>query len=321
MSATVDPTTLMHPEIVAAHRHFQQQMTAHAKPANPAEERRLVEEVRVWWNEGGPAIRAVEDASVPGPHRQIPVTIYRGTSSERAPVFVFLHGGAFRTGFPRANDRQMREIVDAWGGTIVSADYLHVPEHRFPVAVEEVAAVFRFLHDRGATWGLDGERIGFGGYSAGAPLGCGACLAVGGARAGSLRAGVAISGLMDFATDTASMDAFDNALPDIFPDRADVIQTVDNYAPTDAAKRDPRANPAYADPALLPPYLVCAAELDVLCDGSRNFVRRIANTGGRAELKVYKGMTHRFFGFSRMVEGARQCCADIAEFLSREMKA
>jgi acetyl esterase len=37
------------------------------------------------------------------------------------------------------------------------------------------------------------------------------------------------------------------------------------------------------------------------------------------ELKVYKGMTHLFFGYTRMVAKAQECVADMAAFLSRHL--
>lgn len=317
MRDTADPLTLMHPEIVEAHRILAEQEEKLGRPTTPAEERAFVEAIRPWWNEGGPDIAAVEDATIPGPARQIPVTLYRGGTGDGAPVFVYFHGGAFRTGYPRANDRQLREIVYDWGGTVVSADYAHVPEHHFPVAMEEAAAIFTWLNGNGAGWGLDGSRLGYGGYSAGAPVAIGAGVHLGEAATAWIKAGVSVSGLLAFDRDLPSMHRFDGGA--FFPYRDHVIQTVEGYAPTEAMRQDPRANPVCVDPALVPPFLVCAAELDTLADGSRRFAERLTAAGRPCELKVYEGMTHRFFGFSRTVACARQCCADIAAFLTREL--
>jgi acetyl esterase len=71
----------------------------------------------------------------------------------------------------------------------------------------------------------------------------------------------------------------------------------------------------------MPPLFLAAAEVDVYCDSSLQLAREVSERGGRAEVQVYAGMTHLYWGYSRMVDTAARCTADIAAFLQRQLPA
>jgi acetyl esterase len=272
---------------------------------------------RVWWNEGGPEMADHRHLTIPGPFRDIPVVLCRPTLHQSLPVYVFLHGGAYRIGNEWSNDRQMRELAHDWGGAVVSMDYAHVPEDPFPKAVEECQAVLQWLNKNGASWGLDGDRIAFGGASAGSNVATGAAIGLGGVETGYLKAGLTVVGVLDRDPDTDSMHEFADA--DIFPSRAGIGGSLADYLPDPATRNDPRANPIAADPALFPPMFLAAAEIDVLRDSSKRLAVRLASVGVEHELKIYPGMTHLFFGYTRMVAKARDCVSDMAAFLRKHL--
>src|SRR3954469_561673 len=132
-------------------------------------------QARLWWNEGGPEVLRVFDAAIPGPQRAIPVRVYVPRSAPGPlPAYIYFHGGGWRVGSPGSNDRQLRELATAWGGIVVSADYAHLPEQRFPVPVLEAAAVYEWIARNGGEWGVHTQRLAFGGSSAGANWAVGA---------------------------------------------------------------------------------------------------------------------------------------------------
>jgi acetyl esterase len=98
-----------------------------------------------------------------------------------------------------------------------------------------------------------------------------------------------------------------------------VAELLKNYLPDSATHRDPRANPILADAALFPPLFMAAAEVDTLRDSSVRMAAKLAAAGVTHELKIYPGMTHLFFGYSRMVTTARGCIADMAAFLRKHL--
>ena len=72
--------------------------------------------------------------------------------------------------------RAMRLLALASGCAVVAVDYRLAPEHKYPVALEEILAVAKFIAEKGDDWGLDGKRILLGGDSAGANLAMAAAL-------------------------------------------------------------------------------------------------------------------------------------------------
>jgi acetyl esterase/lipase len=271
---------------------------------------------RRYWNEGGPRV-ACGERTVPGPNRDIPVVVYRPQAcDEPLPVFVYLHGGGFKIGNHWANDRQMREMAQAWGGIVISADYLHVPEHVFPSAVEETSALLSWLHMHGRTWGIDGERIAVGGTSAGAVVAFGAAVALGGPT--WLRAAVAIVGAFAADTESESMQRYGDV--GLYPPAAAVPPMFADYLPEAAHRDDPRANLLRADGALVPPAFLAAAQYDVFRDASAALAERLRAAGRLHACKVYPGMSHLFFGLSRSVDRASECVRDIAAFLGERLR-
>lgn len=267
------------------------------------------------WNQGGPDIPS-EERTVPGPVRDVPVVVYRPLTSHRPlPVFVYLHGGGFTIGDQWANDRQMRELAQAWGGVVISADYLHVPEHVFPSAVEESAALLLWLHEQGSSWGIDGEWIAVGGQSAGAAVAFGASVALGGPE--WLRAAVGVVGAFSADSGSESMRLYGDV--GLFPTAVAVPPMFANYLTDARHRQDPRANLLLADPALFPPTFLAAAEFDVFRDASTALAGRLAAAGRLHACKVYPGMSHLFFGFSGVVDRASECVHDIAAFLSNRL--
>jgi acetyl esterase len=289
--------------------------TPGAAPLGITEVRKHAARARRYWNEGGPQVPH-EERTIPVPHREIPVVVYRpGDFRRPLPVFVYLHGGGFKIGNHWSNDRQMRELAQAWGGIVISADYLHVPEHVFPFAVEETSALLSWVHEHGSSLGMDGDHIGVGGMSAGAAVAFGAGVALG--FPAWLRAAVAVVGA--FANDPSSESMRSYGEVGLFPAAAAAGPMFAEYLPDPASREDPRANVLLADAAGFPPAFIAAAEYDVFRDASAALASRLRAAGRPHTYKVYEGMTHLFFEFSRSVERASQCVCDIAAFLEEQL--
>jgi len=315
--ATVLPR--MDPEMQAALNKAAELAAQYGPPgADVAGMRAFQAKVRTYWNEGGPEMAEERAATIPGPYRQIPVMIYRPSKAITLPAFVYFHGGGFRSGNEQSNARQMRELAALWGGVAISADYAHIPEQVFPAAVEEGAAVLRWLHENGARWGVDGNRLAFGGTSAGGSVAMGSAIHLGGARTGYLKAGATIVAVLDPDIDTESMRTFHTGF---YPTRADVDATNKDYVPDARLRSDPRVNCVSVDPAIVPPLFLAAAELDTLRDSSVKMARMLAAAGRPHRLKIYPGMTHMFSSYSRTVSRARECWADIGAFLAEHVPA
>src|SRR5947207_7249636 len=94
---------------------------------------------------GKPAVR-FEDLVVPtGPTGAVPIRIVRPErASETLPALVYVHGG--RTfGDKETHDRLIREIAVGAHVALFFVDYDRSPEARYPVAIEQVYAVTKYV--------------------------------------------------------------------------------------------------------------------------------------------------------------------------------
>jgi acetyl esterase len=273
---------------------------------------------RCWWNEGGPRMATEQELSVPVGQRELRAVLYVPDRAHSVrPTYVYLHGGGFRIGSPRSNDRMLRELAAAWGGNVLSLDYVHIPEHVFPEAVEDTADAFRWLVAQGSALGVDGGRIAFGGSSAGASVALGAAVQLQGERSGFLRAGALLVGTYDQDYDCESMLRYGG--PGFMPNRAGAMNTLEQYVPDEAMRADPRVNFMRADLRTLPPLFLAAAEMDAFRDSSRRLAAALQAQGRQSELMEYPGMGHFFGGYTRLVDTARRCTADVAAFLRKQL--
>lgn len=95
--------------------------------------------------------------------------IYRPKGATRAPVFFFVHGGAWKYGdrnqYTPLGNRYTKE-----GFVTVVPSYRLAPGSPFPAQIEDVAAAFAWTLRHIAEWGGDTNRMFVGGHSAGGHL-------------------------------------------------------------------------------------------------------------------------------------------------------
>ncbi|MBE3584306.1 MAG: alpha/beta hydrolase [Limnochordaceae bacterium] len=84
------------------------------------------------------------------------------------PLIVWVHGGAWRSG-SKENPRLALEMVYR-GYAVASINYRLSQEAVFPAQIQDVKAAIRWLRANSSTYGLDPERIGAWGSSAGGHL-------------------------------------------------------------------------------------------------------------------------------------------------------
>ena len=108
----------------------------------------------------------------PGPLR---LDIYKpsGASTQMRPAIVLIHGGGW-TSFDKSTMRGMGEFLARSGFVAFSVDYrlLHGNENRWPAQLDDVQRAVRWVRANAAKYGVNPDRIGAFGHSAGAQLAC-----------------------------------------------------------------------------------------------------------------------------------------------------
>lgn len=105
-----------------------------------------------------------------GPSEIEKLDIYRAAGA-KAPIMVFIHGGAWRTGLAK-NYAFPAELFVAAGAHFVVPDFAAVGEvgGSLMVMAEQVRRAIAWAHRNAASFGGDGERLHLAGHSSGAHL-------------------------------------------------------------------------------------------------------------------------------------------------------
>ena len=162
-----------------------------------------------------------------------------------------------------------------------------------------------------AVLGLDRERIGVGGDSAGGNLAAALCLAARAGRAASIRAQLLVyASVARRSDDDPPPEAPDPPLMNY----EDVRYCDRLYLGGAGTTDDPFAAPLLADDfAGLPPAAILAAELDVIADDSRRYAACLEAAGVAAELEVASGLPHGFLRARHMSPAAGRAFAWICD--------
>ena len=90
-------------------------------------------------------------------------------ASEKRPAVVLVHGGGFRGGARQSYLPVAIKLAER-GYVAATVSYRLAPRHQFPAAVEDVKAAVRYLRANADRFGIDPDRIGAMGGSAGGHL-------------------------------------------------------------------------------------------------------------------------------------------------------
>ena len=136
-----------------------------------------------------------------GPTAMEKLDIYR-TDRPRAPIFVFIHGGTWRTGSSRRAAHPAELFVDR-GAHYVALDFINVLDAGgdLRVMVDQVRRGIAWVYRHAESFGGDPDRLYIGGHSSGGHL-CSAALITDwpkdfGLPATMVKAGLCMSGMYD----------------------------------------------------------------------------------------------------------------------------
>jgi acetyl esterase/lipase len=213
------------------------------------------------------------------------------TPSGTNGTLIYLHGGAYALGSARGYRGLVAHLAAAAGMTALIPDYSRAPEAQYPIALEEMVAVYsRLLED-----GLDPKMTVIAGDSAGGGLTLALAMAL---RDRELAAPAALGLICPWADLAIDVDEMRPLLRDplILP------SMTAEWAPRYAGSFDPRLpgiSPVYGDMTGLPPIVmqtagddpisVDAAKIETACAASKTAIldhRRFDNLWHDFHLQV-----------------------------------
>lgn len=250
---------------------------------------------------GAAPVKGVErrDLQVTGARGPLDARLYTPAGSgELGPGLVYFHGGGFSIGSIDTHDSIVAKLALAAGVKILSVEYGLGPEHRFPAAHEDALSSVRWAFDNAERIGLDRERIGIGGDSAGANLAAATCLSMRGEVNRRVRFQLLAYPNTTIQGSSGSRTVYAKGY---YLTLAAAHHLFKFYLDEDMAS-DPRIDLLHRDDlAGLPPTLLAVAQCDILYDECIAFGLKLRAAGVPLEIQTFPGFIHGFLGFSEQV--------------------
>jgi acetyl esterase len=283
----------------------------------PDECRAVAEKVRAPWRVGGPEMASTRELQVPFEGRGVRIRVYDpglGESKNRAAL-IYLHGGGFTFFSLDTHDRVMREYAGRAGVVVIGVDYSLSPEAKFPVALNEIVAVTRWLRANAEQFGVDPDRLTIGGDSAGGNLSMATCLVLRDAGEGNAIRGMLLN-YAGFVGDCSEEIGRKYGGPGFMLGRDEIHALWDNYLASRDDITNPLAAPMEAKLEGLPPVFLVVAECDVLAEQNVEMHEKLIAAGVSSKLEIYKGATHSFLEAVSVSKVAARALQDSAEWLN-----
>jgi acetyl esterase/lipase len=262
----------------------------------------------------GPDVGQIVDGVLPGAAGDLAYRLYRPPTPGPHPIVLYFHGGGYVLGDAIADDPLCRDLCVRSEAVVISSDYRHAPEHRFPAAVDDGMAALRWVADNAhALGGIPGQLV-VSGWSAGGGIAAVVCrLArdVGGPNiVGQLLLTPCTSGATTSVSYAENADGYGLTTP--------LMRWFYDHYIDVADRDDPRFAPVRAaDLAGLPPAVVVAAEFDPLRDDGKAYADALLAAGVPTEYVPARGHTHQSLAMVDMVISGAPIRAQMAAALRR----
>jgi acetyl esterase/lipase len=214
---------------------------------------------------------------------------------EPGRVIVYFHGGGYSTGTIHANRGLCSHIARAARARVLSVDYRLAPEHRFPAAVDDAVAAYRFV----VSEGYAPENVALGGDSSGAGLVLGTLVALRDGGEPLPGTAICLCPWTDLTLSGATVDAKRDEDPMV---RASILAL-------------------FADLTGLPPLLVQVGSAELLLDDSRRFAKRAEDAGVDVTLEIWDDMIHVWHSFADLLPEGREAVARIGSYVDERLKS
>ncbi|MEP7270729.1 MAG: alpha/beta hydrolase fold domain-containing protein [Acidobacteriota bacterium] len=262
----------------------------------------------------GPKVREVVDGVLPGSAGPLPYRLYRPASPGPHPIVVYFHGGGWVLGGHDSDDPFCRDLCVRSEAIVMSVDYRHAPEARFPAAVDDAFAAVGWIASNAVSLGGEPGQLAACGWSAGGNLAAIVCQMARDAGGPRIAGQVLVTPVTDcdFTRESYVENAKGYGLTTSL-----MGWFWDHYA-DQADRQHPRASPLRAESlANLPPALVVTCEFDPLRDEGLAYAEAMAADGVDARHIALRGQIHTSVPSVDMILSADDARAEIGAALRR----
>jgi monoterpene epsilon-lactone hydrolase len=240
----------------------------------------------------------------------VPAYWLNSPETDPSRILLFLHGGGYTAGSLGSHGPLAAQVGRAMGRRVLFPEYSLAPEHRFPAAVDDTFAVWRWLVTTG---GVNPATVVIAGDSAGGGLTLALLHRLRDNGDEVPAGGVLMSPLLDLTASGSSISERADQDPIFTPD---LIRGIGPIYLGDADPHDPAASPLFAAQGGLPPLLIQVGGAEVLLSDSERLAAAVAAAGGDVILNVADGLPHVYHGAIDTPESA-EATRQIVEFAPR----
>ena len=259
----------------------------------------------------GPEVCEIADAVLPGPAGDLAYRLYRPPTQGPHPLIAYFHGGGWVLGSQDSDDPLCRDLCVRTGSVVVSVNYRHAPEDRFPAAADDAFAAASWIAANAAALGGIPGQLTVAGWSAGGNVAAITCQLARDAGGPDIASQLLLAPVTDC----------DLARPSYASNGEGFILTAglmrwfwDHYA-DEADRANPKASPLRGTLAGLPPAVVVTAEFDPLRDEGDAYAEALAAAGVPVRHIRARGHTHTSLTMVDVVISGAPVRAEIAEAL------
>jgi cation diffusion facilitator CzcD-associated flavoprotein CzcO/acetyl esterase/lipase len=236
----------------------------------------------------GPDVGEIVDGVLPGADGELGYRIYRPDSPGPHPIVAYFHGGGWVLGSLDSDDPFCRDLCVRSDAVIVSVNYRHAPEARFPAAADDAFAAVKWIAANAIELGGIPGQLAVAGWSAGGNVAAVACQLARDAGGPDIVGQLLLTPVTD---SDASRFSYEENAEGYLLTAALMRWFWDHYADP-ADRTDPKASPLRGDAANLPPALIVTAEFDPLRDEGEAYAEALAAAGVPVRHLAARGHTH-----------------------------
>ena len=261
-------------------------------------------------------VTRIEEKVIPVDGGNIPARVYAPAGTAALPALVHFHGGGWVLMNLDSHDGICRQLSNRTGAVVVSVEYRKAPEFKAPIAAEDCYAALQWVVDNAAALGIDVNRIGVIGDSAGGNLAAAVTLLARDRNGPKIKCQVLTYPAVDATMSAPSIK--ENATAPLLGE-GEMKWFWGHYL--DGAKvtaKDTRVSPLFASSlANLPPAFVSTAEYDPLRDEGEDYARKLHAAGVTVESKRYNSVFHGFALMGKIIPEGRQLLEAQTAFLAK----
>lgn len=266
----------------------------------------------------GPDVGEVVDGVFPGPAGELSYRLYRPQGIGPHPMVAYFHGGGWVLGGHDSDDPLCRDLCVRSDAIVISLDYRHAPEARFPAAADDAFAALVWIAANVQMLGGIPGRLAVCGWSAGANLAAVTCQTARAAGGPEIGGQVLITPVTD--CDFTRHSYTENGEGYVLT--ASLMRWFwDHYAdPSD--RENPMASPLRADDlSNLPPALVVTCEFDPLRDEGAAYAEAMADAGVEVRHMMGRGQIHTSLPSVDVILSGASLRQEIAVYLRQYLGA